>query len=148
MSIYKSAINKPITTLLIFVAVIILGLFSLARLPIDQMPEIDAPYVSVMTVYAGANSSEIETNVTEVLENTLNSVDDLKEMTSTSKDNMSIITLEFEWGSNLDEATNDIRSYIDMVRDDLPDGCSTPLIFKLSTSMMPVLQYAITAEES
>ena len=148
MSIYKTAINKPITTLLIFVAVIILGLFSLARLPIDQMPEIDAPYVSVMTVYAGANSSEIETNVTEVLENTLNSVDDLKEMTSTSKDNMSIITLEFEWGSNLDEATNDIRSYIDMVRDDLPDGCSTPLIFKLSTSMMPVLQYAITAEES
>ena len=67
MSIYKSAINKPITTLLIFVAVIILGLFSLARLPIDQMPEIDAPYVSVMTVYAGANSSEIETNVTACL---------------------------------------------------------------------------------
>ena len=148
MSIYKTAINKPITTLLIFVAVIILGLFSLARLPIDQMPEIDAPYVSIMTAYPGANSSEIETNVTEILENTLNSVDDLKEMTSTSKDNMSIITLEFEWGSNLDEATNDIRSYIDMVRDDLPDGCSTPLIFKLSTSMMPVLQYAITAEES
>ena len=81
MSIYKTAINKPITTLLIFVAVIILGLFSLARLPIDQMPEIDAPYVSIMTAYPGANSSEIETNVTEILENTLNSVDDLKEMT-------------------------------------------------------------------
>ena len=62
MSIYKTAINKPITTLLIFVAVIILGLFSLARLPIDQMPEIDAPYVSIMTAYPGANSSEIETN--------------------------------------------------------------------------------------
>ncbi len=148
MSIYKTAINKPITTLLIFVAVIILGLFSLARLPIDQMPEIDPPYVSIMTVYAGANSSEIETNVTEILENSLNSVDGLKEMTSTSKDNMSIVMLEFEWEYNLDEATNDIRSAIDMVVDDLPDGCSTPLIFKLSTSMMPVLQYAITAKES
>ena len=64
MAIYKTAINKPITTGLIFVAVIVLGLFSLTRLPIDQMPEMDPPYVTVMTTYAGANASEIETNIT------------------------------------------------------------------------------------
>ena len=101
-----------------------------------------------MTIYSGANGSEIETNVTKILENSLNSVDDLKEITSTSKDNMSLVTLEFEWGTDLDEATNDIRSSIDMVTDELPDGCSKPLIFKFNTSMMPIMQYAFTAEES
>jgi HAE1 family hydrophobic/amphiphilic exporter-1 len=83
MSIYKTAINKPITTALVFVAVAILGLFSLSKLPIDQMPEMDMPYVTVMTTYAGANASELEMNVSKHLENTLNSVDGLKNIFST-----------------------------------------------------------------
>lgn len=148
MSIYKTAINKPITTALIFIAVIIIGLFSYMTLPIDQFPEMEPPYISVMTAYAGANGSEIETNVSKILENSLNSTEGMKEITSTSKDYMSVVTLEFEWGYNLDEAVNDIRSYIDMVYDDLPDGVSRPLIFKFNTSSMPIMQYAITAEES
>ena len=148
MAIYKTAITKPITTALIFVAVIILGLFSLKQLPIDQFPEIEPPYISVMTAYPGANATEVETNVSKVLENSLNSVDGLKEITSTSKDNMSVVLMEFEWGSNLDEATNDIRSYIDMVYDNLPDECTRPFIFKFSSSMRPVLQIAVPADES
>ena len=148
MSIYKSSINSPITTALIFVAVIILGVFSYMRLPIDQFPEMEPPYVSVMTTYPGANSSEIETNISKILENSLNSVEGLKEITSTSKDNISLVTLEFEWGYNLDEAVNDIRSSIDMVYDNLPDNVSRPLIFKFNTSSMPIMQYAITADES
>lgn len=148
MSIYKKAIEKPITTGLIFVAVIVLGLFSLTRLPIDQMPEMDPPYITVMTTYAGANASEIETNVTKIIENFLNSVDGLKNITSTSKDNLSIITLEFEWGTDLDESLNDIRSYVDLVYDNLPDGVSRPTILKLNTSAMPILQYGFTADES
>lgn len=148
MAIYRTAINKPITTALVFVAIIILGLFSLKQLPIDQFPEMEPPYISVMTTYPGANATEIETNVSKVLENSLNSVDGLKEITSTSKDNISVILMEFEWGENLDEATNDIRSYIDMAYDNLPDDCSRPFVFKFSSSMMPVLQYAFTAEES
>ncbi len=148
MAIYKTAINKPITTGLIFVAVIILGLFSLTRLPIDQMPEMDPPYVTVMTTYAGANASDIETNITKILENTLNSVDGLKNITSTSKDNISVVTLEFEWGSNIDEALNDIRSYVDLIYDNLPDGVSRPMILKLNSSAMPVMIYGFTAKES
>ena len=148
MSIYKTAINKPVTTLLIFIAVIIIGIFSYKSLPVDQLPEMEPPYVSVMTVYAGANASELETNISKLLENGLNSVDGLKEITSTSKDNMSLVTLEFEWGYNLDEAVNDIRSSIDMIYDNLPDGVSRPLIFKFNTSMMPIMQYAITADDS
>ena len=148
MSIYKTAINKPVTTLLIFIAVVIIGIFSYKSLPVDQLPEMEPPYISVMTVYAGANASELETNVSKLLENGLNSVDGLKEITSTSKDNMSLVTLEFEWGYNLDEAVNDIRSSIDMIYDNLPDGVSRPLIFKFNTSMMPIMQYAITADDS
>lgn len=148
MAIYKTAINKPVTTALIFVAVMVIGLFSLKQLPIDQFPEMDPPYVMVMTTYAGANASEIETNVSKVMENTLNSVDGLKEMNSISKDNISVVTLEFEWGLNIDNIVNDVRSYIDMVKDNLPTGCATPFIFKFSSSAMPIMQYAITANES
>ncbi|MDR0941496.1 MAG: efflux RND transporter permease subunit, partial [Bacteroidales bacterium] len=148
MAIYKTAINKPITTSLIFVAIIVFGIFSFTKLPIDQFPDIDVPYVSIMTTYPGANGSEIETNITKVLENSLSAVDGLKEITSQSKDNMSIISLELNWGSNIDESVNDVRSAIDMAFDALPDGASRPMIFKLSTSMMPILQFAVTAKES
>ena len=148
MSIYKTAINKPITTALVFVAVAILGVFSLSKLPIDQMPEMDMPYVTVMTTYAGANASELETNVSKQLENALNSVDGLKNIFSTSKDNISVVTLEFEWGSNIDEAMNDIRSYVDLIYDNLPDNISRPTILKLNSDAMPIIVYGFTAKES
>src|SRR5574344_906958 len=148
MSIYKTAINKPVTTILIFVAVIIIGLFSFSKLPIDQFPEMEPPYITVMTTYPGASASEVETNVTKLLENRLNSVDGLKEITSTSKDNMSMVELEMEWGTNLDEVINDVRSNIDMTKDNWPSGCSNPFIFKFSSSAMPIIQYAITADDS
>lgn len=148
MAIYQTAINKPITTALIFVGIIVFGVFSFSKLPIDQFPAMDVPYVSIMTTYPGANGSEIETNVTKVLENSLNSVDGLKEITSQSKDNISVVSLQLNWGQNLDESVNDVRSAIDMVNDNLPDGCSRPMIFKFSTSNFPIMQYAITAKES
>ncbi|MBR6067475.1 MAG: efflux RND transporter permease subunit [Bacteroidales bacterium] len=148
MSIYKKAILKPITTGLVFVAVIVMGLFSLLRLPIDQFPQMDPPYVTIMTTYPGANASEIETNISKILENALNSVDGLKNLFSTSKDNLSIITLEFEWGTNIDDVMNDIRSYVDLVYDNMPDGVSRPMILKLNSSSMPIMQLGFTAEES
>lgn len=148
MAIYKSAVQKPVTTALIFLAVIVIGVFCYVQLPIDQFPEMDPPYVTVMTTYPGASASEVESNVTKVMENSLNSVDHLKELTSQSKDNISSVTMEFEWGTNLDEVLNDVRTYVDIVKDNLPDGCSNPIVLRLSTSMMPVIQYAIMADES
>ena len=148
MSIYKTAIDKPVTTSLIFVAIIIIGLFSLSKLPIDQYPEMEPPYISVMCTYAGNTGSEIETNLTKLLENGLNSIEGLKEMTSTSKDNIGLVTLEFEWGTDMDVAVNDVRSALDMISDNLPDGAGKPIVFKFNTSMMPILMYAITAKES
>ncbi|MBQ6298806.1 MAG: efflux RND transporter permease subunit [Bacteroidales bacterium] len=148
MSIYKSAIEKPVTTALIFVAVIVIGVFSLSRLPIDQFPEMDPPYITVMTTYPGASASEIETNVTKLIENSLTSVDGLKELTSSSRDNMSVVSLELEWGTDRDEASNDVRSFIDMVKSNLPEGCASPVMFKLNSSLMPIIQYSVMAKES
>ncbi len=148
MSIYKSAIEKPVTTVLIFVAVIVIGIYSFLKLPIDQFPEMDPPYITVMTTYPGASASEMETNVTKIMENALTSVDHLKHITSQSKDNISMVVLELEWGSNMDEAVNDVRSFVDMAANNLPDNCSKPVIFKLSTSSMPICQYSITADET
>lgn len=148
MSIYKTAIDKPVTSILVFVAVMLMGIFAYIKLPIDQYPEMEPPYVAVMTTYAGANASEVETNVTKYIENTLNSVDGLDEMTSTSKDNMSLVSLEFEWGQNLDEVVNDIRSYVDMAKENLPSGSSNPLIIKFNSSSFPIVQYAVQAKES
>lgn len=148
MSIYKSAVNKPISTMMVFVAVVVLGIYSLVQIPIDLYPEMDPPFISVMTTYPGANASDIENNITRTLEDALNSVDALKEITSTSTDNLSIINLEFEWETNLDEATNDIRDVIDRILDFLPEGAERPQIFKFNTSMMPIVFYAVTANES
>lgn len=148
MSIYKSAVNKPITTIMIFIAVVVLGLFSLRNIPIDLYPEMEPPFISVMTTYAGANAADIETNVTKPIEDAMNSVDNLKEVTSLSYDNLSLVSMEFEWGTNLDEVMNDVRSVIDGTYNYLPEGCERPSVFKFSTSMMPILFYAITAEES
>ena len=148
MSIYKSAVNNPIKTTLVFVAVMIFGLYSLSRLPIDFYPKMDLPMISVVTTYSGANAADVETNVTKPLEDALNSIQGLKELTSTSQDNTSIITLQFEWGVNLDESMNDIRGAIDMALSRLPDGVERPSVVKFSTSSMPILMYTITADES
>ena len=139
MSIYQSAVKKPITTALIFVAVAIFGLFSLMNIPIDLIPEIETNTIMVMRSYQGANSSDIENNVTKPLENVLNSVSDLKHITSTSKENVSVVVLEFEFGIDIDVATNDVRDKLDMVTSMLPDGVDYPIIFKFGADAIPIL---------
>jgi HAE1 family hydrophobic/amphiphilic exporter-1 len=125
-----------------------MGIYSLMQLPVDLYPEMELPFVVVYTTYPGASASDIESNVTRPLENSLNSVNKLKEITSTSSDATSVVFMNFEYGTNLDEASNDIRSVLGFVERYLPDGCEKPSIIKFSTSMMPIIFYAITAKES
>ena len=148
MKIYESAVRKPISTVLLFVGVLVMGLFSLSHLAVDQYPEIEIPQISVITMYPGANAAEIETNITRVLEDNLNTVSNLKKLTSKSQDNVSMITVEFEYGSDLDEGANEIRDVVSRVQSMLPDDIDYPTIFKFSSSMMPIMMLAVTAEES
>lgn len=148
MSLYGSAVKKPVTTALVFVAVVIMGLFSLTRLSVDLLPEIESNFLLVMTAYPGASAADIETNLSRPLENTLNSVSDLKNITSQSKENISIVMLEFEYGTDIDVATNDVRDKLDMVKSVLPDDSENPIIFKFGTENIPILLLSVTAEES
>lgn len=148
MSLYGSAVKRPIMTTLCFVAVIILGLFSLAKLPIDLYPDIDTNSIMVITMYPGASAKDIEQNVTKPLENSLNSVEHLKHISSTSRENTSVITLEFEYGYDIDVLTNDVRDKLDMVKSMLPDDSENPIIFKFSTDMIPICILSVEAKES
>ena len=148
MSLYSSAVKRPVMTTLCFVTVIILGLFSLAKLPIDLYPDIDTNSIMVITMYPGASAKDIEQNVTKPLENTLNSVEHLKHITSTSRENTSVITLEFEYGYDIDVLTNDVRDKLDMVKSQLPDDSENPIIFKFSTDMIPICLLSVQANES
>ncbi len=148
MSLYSTAVKKPITTALIFVGIAIIGIFSYTRLPVDLYPEIEANMITVITAYPGTSASDIETNVTRPIENTLNSTENLKNITSQSKDNMSLVILEFDWGTDLDLITNDVRDKLEMVKSSLPDDVTNPIIVKFSTDMIPVLIYSATATEN
>ncbi len=140
--------KRPVTVILIFVAVSIIGLFSLQKLPIDLYPDIDTNTIMVMTSYEGASAQDIEQNLSRPLENTLNSVEHLKHITSNSKENISIITLEFEYGYDIDALTNNVRDKLDMIRSFLPDDAGNPVIFKFSTDMIPIVLLSAQADES
>jgi len=148
MSLYSSSVKRPVTTILVFVALIVLGLFSLRNLPIDLFPDVETNTIMVMTSYAGTSASDIEQNVTRPLENALNSVEHLKHITSNSRENISIVTLEFEYGYDIEALTNDVRDKLDMVSSMLPDDANTPIIFKFSSDMIPIVLLSVQAGQS
>ncbi len=146
MSIYESAVKKPIMTSLCFMAIALFGIFSFSKLPIDLMPDIETNTIMVFTYYNGASAEDIENNVTRPLENSLNSVEHLKHISSDSRENVSVITLEFEYGYDIDDLTNDVRDKLDMVASSLPDDANNPIIFKFSTDMIPIMMISAKAE--
>ncbi len=148
MSLYSSAVKKPITTALIFVAIAIFGIFSFVQLPIDLFPHIESNTIMVMTTYPGASAQDIESNVTKPIENTLNSVSYLKHISSQSKENASVVSLEFQYGRDIDVATNDVRDKLEMIKSALPDDANSPIIFKFGSDDIPILILSVTANES
>ncbi|MDH7598246.1 MAG: efflux RND transporter permease subunit [Sedimentisphaerales bacterium] len=148
MKLPEIGVRRPILTVMLFVAILILGVVSLTMLAVDMMPEIEPPSMSVITPWPGASAEDVETKVTQQIENQLSIINNLDELRSTSKENLSVVTCKFKWGTNLDEAANDIRDRLDFARRNLPDDVEDITIFKFNTSMMPVLLYAVSAEES
>ncbi|MGN0201622.1 MAG: efflux RND transporter permease subunit [Candidatus Cryptobacteroides sp.] len=148
MSIYRKAVNNPVTTFLVFLVFVIFGVFSLLNTSIAQFPDFDANTVLVMSSYPGASASDVENNLTKTLENSLNGVENLKNITSRSKENVSVVMLEFEYGTDIDDACNNVRDKLDLVNTSLPDGASVPVLFKFGMDDMPVLILSATADES
>ncbi|HPX78935.1 MAG TPA: efflux RND transporter permease subunit [Bacteroidales bacterium] len=148
MSIYQAAVRKPVTTALIYVALAVIGVFSMSRLSVDFLPSISDNNILVMTTYSGASAADIENNVTKILESSLSTVSDLKHITTYSRENASLVVMEFEYGIDITEATNDVRDKLSLIADYLPDDANTPVVFKFGTDDMPIMILSVQAEES
>lgn len=151
MNLAEFGVKRPVTNLMIFCGIIIISLYSMSRLGVDQMPEIEPPSISVISSYPGASPEDTEIRVTEPLENQLASTPGVEKITSRSMQGASVITLKFIWGINLDEASNDIRDRIDRTKrllPDIPEEMDNPYIFKFNTAMMPIIAIGITADQT
>ncbi|HNT26953.1 MAG TPA: efflux RND transporter permease subunit [bacterium] len=147
MNLPKFAVKRPVLVSVIFVMMGLFGVYSLMDLPIDLMPDIEAPAISVITIYRGAGSEEVEEKVSRVIESALASTAGMKNIYSRSMENVSSVTCEFEFGVDLAEATNKIRDLLNMSRSFLPDDIDEPLVFKFDFSMMPIMFLAITSSK-
>ncbi len=144
MKLPEFSVKQPVATLMLFLAVIILGAFSLTRLPIDMLPDIEMPAVSILTFWPGASASDVETEVTTPIEDQASMVNNLDTLTSKSLDNLSLVSCKFEWGTDLEEATNDIRDKLELAKKKLPDDAEKPVIFKFSSASIPILVMTVT----
>lgn len=143
MSISQKTLAHPVMTLIVFCLLGVMGLFTLKNVAISLFPDVDNTYITVSTTYKNAGPEAVEKSVTKVLESALVSVNGIKNLTSTSSEGKSRIQLEFEYGTDLDVATEDIRDKLDRVRDDLPDAAESPIIYKMSSDAMPIMRIAI-----
>lgn len=151
MTFSEKCVNKPVTTLLVFIIMVAMGIFCIFDMPVDMYPDMDLPYMVVYTTYDNAGPEEVEQSLSRTMESSLSGLSGLKKMQSKSQSGASIIFLEFDYGTNLDTAAIEIRDKIDMVRSYLPDDADSPITLKLDPSMMPIMnivvQGALTPEE-
>jgi len=148
MSLPSFAVRRRVATSMIMLAMMLLGLAGVQLLQIDMLPEIEPPVISVVTLYPGGTALDVETEVTKRLEDKLSSVNNLDTMTSVSKDNLSLIAMKYDWGTDLSEAANDIRDRVGQVRRELPEDIEEPIIFKFNSADFPVAIVMVSAEES
>ncbi|MCL2184283.1 MAG: efflux RND transporter permease subunit [Treponema sp.] len=146
MSMVKSVVARPTTIFVIFVLLIGLGIFAMVNLPIDLYPEINPPIMAVYTSYSGAGPEEVERSVTRFLEATLSSASGLEKISSTSSKGSSLVIMEFTYGTDMSDASNSIRDLLDRIRNYLPSGSDTPMIFKFDPSMIPIMGLMVTSD--
>jgi len=146
MNLPKAAIHRPVTVLMVAAVVVLLGLVSFTRLPVDLMPDVEFPSLTVRTQYSGVGPEEIETLITRPIERSMASVPMIERITATSSEGNSNVTIAFEWGANLDEASAEIRSRLDRLRGALPEDADAPTLFKFDISQFPILYMAIASD--
>lgn len=148
MKLPEMGVKRPVATAMIFIAIVMLGLVSLKMLPLDLMPEMEFPSITIITIYPGASANEIEEQVTKPLETVLSAAENLNEIESTSKENVSFIHLSYNWGTDVTSAANNARDLIELAKTYLPREAHQPIVYKINSSMMPVIAYAINADDN
>jgi len=148
MKLPEFSVKQPVATLMIFCAVILIGAISLVKMSTDMFPEVEPPVITVITTWPGANASDVESEVTDVIENQINGVANLDTLTSKSLDNISLISCKFDWDTDLDVASNDIRDRLEFAKRDLPKDIDPSMLFKFSSATAPILMATVSSEES
>lgn len=148
MKLPEIGVKRPVFTLMVFIAVFLFGSVTLFMLPEDVLPDVELPTLTIVTVYPGASSNEVEQQVTKILEEVLSSCENLKNITSKSRENVSIITLQFQWNSDINEATANARNVMELGLPYLPEDAQSPVIMKINSSLLPVMVYGVNSKES
>ena len=148
MRLPEFSVKQPVATLMLLLALALLGFVSIFRLNIDMLPDIEPPVVSILTTWPGASASDVETEVTKKIEDEVNSVNNLDTLISKSLDNLSVIVCNFNWGANLDAATNDVRDKLELAKRKLPKDVEQPMLYKFSSATAPILFGTITGDAS
>ena len=148
MRLSETGVKRPIAAVMVFFAVLILGYVSYRLIPVDMMPEIETPTITINTSWDGASPEDMETKVTRLMESVLGGVTDLDEISSTTREGVSRVTCKFAWGTELGEAANDMRDLVERAKRRLPDEADDPVMFKFNSANMPILFYGITAREN
>ncbi len=148
MNLPEFSVNKRVTVTMLTILTIIFGVITFSKMGLEMMPDMDNPVVSIVTIYPGASSEDIEKTLTKPLESTLSGVKGIKSIKSQSSENQSVISVEFKWGTNLDFAAQDLRDAMDMISDQLPDDANKPMVLKMNMADMPVLVYGVIGKDT
>jgi HAE1 family hydrophobic/amphiphilic exporter-1 len=146
MKLPEFSVKRKVTASMITMILVIVGFIAFSRLGLDFFPDLEFPTVSIITIYRGASPEDIEKTITKPIEQIVSSIVRVKKVSSISAEGASVVTVEFEWGTNLDFAAQDIRDQISLYRNQLPEGANDPLVFKFNLGQMPVIFYGITAQ--
>ncbi|MCX5692892.1 MAG: efflux RND transporter permease subunit [Candidatus Omnitrophica bacterium] len=148
MKLPDLSINKPVTVTMIFLGIVLMGMISLGRLPQELFPAISYPQLTIATTYENAAPEEVETLITKIIEEAVGTVGNLKRISSTSKEGISLVTTEFNWGTNMDFASLGVREKIDLVKERLPLGSADPIVMKFNPFELPVMTLSVTGEKT
>ncbi|MCK5459590.1 efflux RND transporter permease subunit, partial [Candidatus Parcubacteria bacterium] len=146
MNLPKFSVDKPVTITMMVLIIVVFGFISFFRLGLDMLPDIEFPVVSVITSYSGVSSKDIEDVLTKPIEDAIATVKDVKKINSISQEGMSAVMIEFNSGTNVDFAAQDIRDKIGLMEDYLPQDSNKPLVVKMDVGAMPILAYGITSD--
>ncbi len=146
MKLTQSSIRRAVTTLMIYLIAIGFGVFSLVRLKLDLYPKLEFPMIAVISQYTGVGPEDMETVVTRIIEKSVASVKNVKKLTSTSAEGISLVMLEFDWGTDMDQSKIEIREALDLVRSTFPDDMTDPLLFAFDVSGQPIMYMTVESQ--
>ena len=146
MKLSDISIQRPVLATVMSLTILLFGIISFNRLPVREYPDIDPPIISVTTIYRGASPSVVETEITNVLEEQFATLEGVKTMTSSSREQGSVITIEFELNRDVDEAANDVRDRVSRIRGRLPREVDDPIVSKVDANAQPIVWLALSSE--